>query len=224
MLITCHYPDVSSVFNWSCHVGNLLQPIRSTTQIWEVTSHQYGVFALVPQTSFRGKTNSGVAECRLFSWAAFKSNHHHSELTNRNVALRDAHCNSRIWICRRKRYQRKEWEQRKKGFIFLAVSRRLLCACDWKLFSARGAQRTVPSILVTLVGTVGIFSAPSNSFLRVGITKAKNQLWEERAQLFVGIMGTARVSQLTVTRIVAGKSKFITRRKLSLTIKMTFSD
>ena len=173
MLITCHYPDVSSVFNWSCHVGNLLQPIRSTTQIWEVTSHQYGVFALVSQTSFRGKTNSGVAECRLFSWAAFKSNHHHSELTNRNVALRDAHCNSRIWICRRKRYQRKEWEQRKKGFIFLALSRRLLCACDWKLFSARGAQRTVPSILVTLVGTVGIFSAPSNSFLRVGITKAK---------------------------------------------------
>ena len=133
IMITCHYPDVSSVFNWSCHVGNLLQPIRSTTQIWEVTSHQYGVFALVPQTSFRGKTNSGVAECRLFSWAAFKSNHHHSELTNRNVALRDAHCNSRIWICRRKRYQRKEWEQRKKGFIFLAVFSRLLCACDWKL-------------------------------------------------------------------------------------------
>ena len=160
MLIKCHYPDVSSVFNWSCHVGNLLQPIRSTTRMWEVTRHQYGVFALVLQTSFRGETNSGVVECRLFSWAAFKSNHHHSEVTNRNVALRDAHCNSRIWICRRKRYQRKEWEQRKKGFIFLALSRRLLCACDWKLFRARGAQRTVPSILVTLVGTVGIFSAP----------------------------------------------------------------
>ena len=109
-MITCHCPDVSSVFNWSCHVGNLLQPIRSTTQIWEVTRHQYGVFALVPQTWFRGKTNSGVAECRRFSWAAFKSNHRHSELTNRNVVLRAARCNSRIWICRRKRYQRKEWE------------------------------------------------------------------------------------------------------------------
>jgi len=137
--MTCHYPDVSSVFNWSCHVGNLLQPIRSTAQIWEVTRHQYRVFARVPQTSFRGKTNSRVvdslrsadvfpekrrpkirlrfagyvAECRLFSWAFFKSNHHHSELTNRNVALRDTHCDSRIWICRKKRYQRKEWEQRK---------------------------------------------------------------------------------------------------------------
>ena len=144
-------------------MGNLLQPIRSTTQIWEVTPQQYGVFAFVPQTSFRGKINSGVAECRLFSWAAFKSNHRHSKLTNRNVALRAAHRNSRIWICRKKRYQCKEWEQRKKRFIFLAVSRRLPCACDWKLFSARGAQRTVPSILVTLVGTVGIFSAPSMS-------------------------------------------------------------
>ena len=43
----------------------------------------------------------------------------------------------------------------------------------WLEAVARGAKRTVPSILVTLVGTVGIFSAPSNSFLRVGITKAK---------------------------------------------------
>ena len=192
-MITCHYPDVSSVFNWSCHVGNLLQPIRSTTQIWEVTRHQYGVFALVPQTWFRGKTNSGVAECRRFSWAAFKSNHHHSELTNRNVVLRAARCNSRIWICRRKRYQRKEWEQRKKGFIFLAVSRRLLCACDWKLFSARGAQRTVPSILVTLVGTVGIFSAPSTSVLASWHHRSKKiNSGREGAQLFVGIMCTAR--------------------------------
>ena len=206
-------------------MGNFLQPIRSTTQIWEVTPQQYGVFAFVPQTSFRGKINSGVAECRLFSWAAFKSNHRHSKLTNRNVALRAAHRNSRIWICRKKRYQCKEWEQRKKRFIFLAVSRRLPCACDWKLFSARGAQRTVPSILVTLVGTVGIFSAPSKSVFASWHHKSKkNQHWEERAQLFVGIMGTARVSHLTVTRIVAGKSKFITIRKLSLTIKTTFSD
>ena len=55
----------------------------------------------------------------------------------------------------------KNESREKKGFIFLAVFSRLLCACDWKLFSARGAKRTVPSILVTLVGTVGIFSAPS---------------------------------------------------------------
>ena len=45
------------------------QPIRSTTQIWVVTSHQYGTSALVSQTSFRGETSGGVAKCRLFSQA-----------------------------------------------------------------------------------------------------------------------------------------------------------
>ena len=37
------YPDLSSASDWSCRVGNLLQPIRSTPQIWVVTRHQYGI-------------------------------------------------------------------------------------------------------------------------------------------------------------------------------------
>ena len=45
-------------------------PIRSTIQIWVVTRHQYGISTLVPQTSFRGQINSGVARCRLFSQAS----------------------------------------------------------------------------------------------------------------------------------------------------------
>ena len=36
-------------------MGNLFQPIRSSTQIWVVTRHQYGTSALVSQTSFGGK-------------------------------------------------------------------------------------------------------------------------------------------------------------------------
>ena len=40
ILMTCHYPDLGSAFDWSSRVGNLLQPIRSTTQIWVVTRHQ----------------------------------------------------------------------------------------------------------------------------------------------------------------------------------------
>ena len=43
------------------------QPIRSTTQIWVVTRHQYGISALVSQTSFREETSGGEAKCRLFS-------------------------------------------------------------------------------------------------------------------------------------------------------------
>ena len=58
MLMTCHYPDLGSVSDWSCREGNLLQPIRSTTQICVVTRHQYGISALISQTIFRGEHKS----------------------------------------------------------------------------------------------------------------------------------------------------------------------
>ena len=69
MLVTRHYPDLGSASDWSCCEGNLLQPIRNTTQIWVVTRHQYGISALVSLTSFLGETDGGVAKCRLFSQA-----------------------------------------------------------------------------------------------------------------------------------------------------------
>ena len=69
ILMTCHYPDLGRVSDWSCPEGNLLQPIRSTTQIWVVTRHQYGISAHVPGTLFSGETWSGIAKCRLFSQA-----------------------------------------------------------------------------------------------------------------------------------------------------------
>ena len=49
--------------------GKLIKPIRSTTQIWVVTCHQYGIPALVSQTSFGGETSGSIAKCRLFSQA-----------------------------------------------------------------------------------------------------------------------------------------------------------
>jgi len=36
------------------------------SQIWVVTRHQYGMFAVDPHMLFRGKTRGGVAKCRLF--------------------------------------------------------------------------------------------------------------------------------------------------------------
>ena len=60
ILMTHHSPDLGSAFDWS---------IRSTNQIWVLTRHQYGISALVSQTSFRGETIGGVAKCRLFSHA-----------------------------------------------------------------------------------------------------------------------------------------------------------
>ena len=64
--MTRHYPDLGSASDWSYRVGNLIQPITSTTQTWVVTRHQYGISALV---SFAGKTSCSVAKSRLFSQA-----------------------------------------------------------------------------------------------------------------------------------------------------------
>ena len=64
-----HYLDLGSDSDWSCHVGNLIQPIRSTTQIWVVTRHQYGISVLISQTSFGRETSCSVAKCRLFPQA-----------------------------------------------------------------------------------------------------------------------------------------------------------
>ena len=61
--------DLGSASDWSCRVGNLIQPIRSTTQIWVVRCHQYGISALVSQTSFGGETSGSITKCWLCSQA-----------------------------------------------------------------------------------------------------------------------------------------------------------
>ena len=67
--MTRHYADMGSASDWLNQISQAARPIRSTTQIWVVTRHQYGISALVPQTSFGGETNGCVAKCRLFSEA-----------------------------------------------------------------------------------------------------------------------------------------------------------
>ena len=65
MLITYHYPDLGSASDWMKQFPTM----RSTTQIWVVARHEYGIFVLVSQTSFPGETSGDVAKCRLFSQA-----------------------------------------------------------------------------------------------------------------------------------------------------------
>ena len=65
--IICSLSTLNS--DWSCRVGNFIQPITVTTQIWVVTRHQYGISALVSQTSPGGEASGSVAKCRLFSQA-----------------------------------------------------------------------------------------------------------------------------------------------------------
>ena len=67
--MTRHYPDLGSASNWLKQISHAARPIRSTTQIWVVTRHQYGISALVSHMSFVGETSGSVAKCRLFSQA-----------------------------------------------------------------------------------------------------------------------------------------------------------
>ena len=59
-------PRSGSASDWLNQISHAARPIRSTTQIWVVTCHQYGISALVSQMSFGGETSGSVAKCRLF--------------------------------------------------------------------------------------------------------------------------------------------------------------
>ena len=66
--MTCHYPDLDGASDWLKQISLTARSIRSTTQIWVVTCHQYGISELVPpHTSFGG--TSGDAKFLLFPQA-----------------------------------------------------------------------------------------------------------------------------------------------------------
>ena len=65
ILMTRHYPDLGRASDWLKQISHAARPIRSTTQIWIATRHQYGISALVSQTSFGGETSDGVVKCGL---------------------------------------------------------------------------------------------------------------------------------------------------------------
>ena len=53
--MTAHYPDLGCASDWLNQISHTAQPIRSTTQTWVVTRHQYGLSTLVSQTHLTGK-------------------------------------------------------------------------------------------------------------------------------------------------------------------------
>ena len=64
--MTRHYPDLGSASDLLNQISHAARPIWSTTEIWVLRRHQYGISALVSQTSFRWETSGGVAKCPLF--------------------------------------------------------------------------------------------------------------------------------------------------------------
>ena len=69
--MTLHYPDLGSASDWLNQISHAVRSIRSTTQIWVVTRHQYGISVLVSQASFGGETSDSVGKCWLFSKGTF---------------------------------------------------------------------------------------------------------------------------------------------------------
>lgn len=74
ILLTCHYPELSSASDCSCNMGNLLLSIRSNIQIREVTCHH---------ASLSRETSGRVAKCWVFSQASF----HQMEVTGAQTAI-----------------------------------------------------------------------------------------------------------------------------------------
>ena len=60
---------MGSASDWLKQISQVPRPIRSTSQIWVVTCHQYGISALVSQMSIHREAAGGVAKCCLFSQA-----------------------------------------------------------------------------------------------------------------------------------------------------------
>ena len=63
ILMMCHYYDLGSASDWLNQISNAVWSIRSTTQIWVVMRHRYGISALVSQTSFCGLCSGNIAKC-----------------------------------------------------------------------------------------------------------------------------------------------------------------
>jgi len=67
--MTCHYPDIGSTSDWLKRNSLSFHSIRTTTKIWVVIRHQYGIPALVTQTSFCEGSSGDLAKSWLFSQA-----------------------------------------------------------------------------------------------------------------------------------------------------------
>ena len=70
ILMTRHHSHLGSASDWLNQIPHAARPIRSTTQIWVATRHQYGISVLVSQKSIGEETSGSVVKCRLFSQAS----------------------------------------------------------------------------------------------------------------------------------------------------------
>ena len=55
VLMTRHHPDPGSASDWLNQISHVAWPMRSTTQIWVVTCHQYGICGSFLRCHLAGK-------------------------------------------------------------------------------------------------------------------------------------------------------------------------
>ena len=55
ILMKRHYHDLGSTSDWMYQISHAARPIRSTSQIWVVTCHQYGISTLFLRRYLAGK-------------------------------------------------------------------------------------------------------------------------------------------------------------------------
>ena len=135
------------------------QPIRSTTQIWVVTRHQYGISALVSQTSFSGKNSGGVAKLsavfsgyemkRGNSWKAIPG----SKKTGVGVLITNSHVQNNPMAAKRFSLGIKSIRWLIQTFYSCGMKNflhsKLVCSASrtivfiWKAVEAEGIQRWV---------------------------------------------------------------------------------
>ena len=111
---TYHYPDLGSAFDWSYGDGNFLQPIRSRTQIWALSSR------------------SDAGKPVLASWAVF-SDHLwkrrscfiiiNSRGTQREILRKRPKNNNKAWIKSVWDYFKHFGRLLEKNYLFLTPSK-----------------------------------------------------------------------------------------------------
>ena len=65
--MTRHYPDLVIASDWLEQIFPAARPIRSTTHIWIVTGHDYGISVVVSRRHFAEKPEVASRNFRLFS-------------------------------------------------------------------------------------------------------------------------------------------------------------
>ena len=68
ILMTWHYRELGSASDWLKQISLAARPIRSTTKIWVVTRHQYGIYAFAPRRHYQGKPVVAWREMSTVLW------------------------------------------------------------------------------------------------------------------------------------------------------------